>query len=72
MTHNEYLIYCEMQKEIPNKIEQIKQELKSKDCIIISDIFVAVGKEETRQYFVDCEYLNSYGEYHRIYGLKKL
>ena len=66
MTRELYEVYCEMFNEAENLTEKINARLVANNATVYS-VFVSVGKEETREFFVDIEY-NENG-YNRIRGL---
>ena len=66
MTRELYEVYREMFNEAEELSEKINARLVANNATVYS-VFVSVGKEETREFFVDIEY-NENG-YNRIRGL---
>ena len=61
-----YNVYCKMFNEAEQLTEKINKSLLANNATVYS-VFVSVGKEETKEFFVDIEY-NENG-YNRLRGL---
>ena len=78
--HEKYEIYCEMFEKAHQMMEEIRNGVLTGEKALwvdnhrinkvqqVFDVFIAVGDEENRKYFIDMEYKNCWGEYHRLRG----
>lgn len=64
-----YMVYREMYAAIAELERYITEQIEKKGHKVIS-VFLSVGDEETRRYFVDLEYSDDKpGTYRRVRGL---
>ena len=70
--HEKYLKYCEMCDRIVHIHDNYARYLLANGNDIKSDLFISVGDEENELFFIDVEFTDSHGLYHRIYGNKDM